>query len=105
MKFMKKLLSKGYATEWTAAVENGKCWYLPHRGVYNQNKPDKIWVVFELSAQFQGTSISESLLPGPDLANQIVGVLLRFIEKAVAVTGDIEAMFHQVEIPVKERSF
>ena len=105
MKFMKELMSKGYATESTAVAEYGKCWYLPHHGVYNQNKPGKIRVVFSLSAEFQGALINKSLLPGPDLANQIIGVLLRFREEPVAVTGDIEAMYHQVKIPVKQRSF
>ena len=46
-KFMKELMLKGYATELTAAAENGKCWYLHHHGVYNQNKPDKICEVFD----------------------------------------------------------
>ena len=102
---MKEMMSKGYATESEAVAENGKCWYLPHHGVYNQNKPGKIRVVFDLSAEFQGASINKSLLPGPDLANQIIAILLRFREEPVAVTGDIEAMYHQVKIPVKQRSF
>ena len=105
MNFMKELMSKGYATESTAVAENGKSWYLPHHGVYNQNKPGNIRVVFDLSTEFQGTSTNKSLLPGPDLANQIIGILLRFREEPVAVTGDIEAMYHKVKIPVKKRSF
>ena len=105
MKLMKELMSKGYAAESATAAENRKCWYLPHHEVYNQNKPGKIRVVFDLSAEFQGTSINKSLQPGPDLANQIVGVLLRFREEPVAVTGDIEAMYHQVKILVEQRRF
>ena len=58
-----------------------------------------------LRAEFQGTSISKSLLLGPDLANQMVGVVLRFREEPMAVTGDIEAKYHQVSIPVEQRSF
>ena len=85
---------KGYATEPTVAAENEKCWYLPHHWVYDQSKPGKIPVVFDFSAEFQEALINKSLLPGPDLANQIVGVLLRFREEPVAVTGDIEAMYH-----------
>ena len=34
-----------------------------------------------------------------------MGVLLRFREESVAVTGDIEAMFHQVKIPEEQRNF
>ena len=89
---IKELISKGYATESTAAAENGKCWYLPHHEVYNQNKAGKIRIAFNLSAEFQGTSISKSLLHGTDFANQMVVVLLRFREEPVVVTGDLEAM-------------
>ena len=39
------------------------------------------------------------MLPGPDLTNQIVGVLLQFREEQIAVTGDIEPMYHQVKVP------
>ena len=49
--------------------------------------------------------VNKSFLPGPDLANQIVGVLLRFREKPVAVPADVEGMYHQVKTPVKQRSF
>ena len=45
--FMKELMLKGYETESTAAAENGKCWYLPHHGVHNSNKPGKIRIVFD----------------------------------------------------------
>ena len=62
-------------------------------------------VVFDLSSEFQGTLINKSLLSGPDLANQIVDVLLRFREEPVAVTSDIEALYYQIKIPVKQRSF
>ena len=74
MKFMKELMSKGYATESTAAAENEKCWNFPRHGVYNQNKYGKICIVFDLSTEFHRTSINKSLLPGPDLADQIIGV-------------------------------
>ena len=63
------------------------------------NKPGKILVVLDLSAEHHGVSINKELLPGPDLTNQIVGVLLRFREEPIAVTGKIEAMFHQVKVP------
>ena len=45
------------------------------------------------------------MLLGLDLAKQTVGVLLRFREEPVAITGDIEAMCNQVNIPVKQISF
>ena len=105
MKFINELILKGYARESTSAVEAGKCWYLPHHGVYHPNKPGKIRVVFDLSAEFHGTSINKALLSGPNLTNQIVGVLLHFREEQIAVTGDIEAMYHQMKVPENQRCF
>jgi len=37
------------------------------------------------------------------LTNKLLGVLTRFREQQIAVTADIEAMFHQVRVPVKDR--
>ena len=65
----------------------------------------KIRFAFVFIAEHHGVSINKELLPGPDLTNQIVGVLLRFREELIAVTGDIEAMFHQVKVPVKQRNY
>ena len=105
MKFMNEFILKSYARESTSAVDARKCWCLPHHGVYHPNKHGKISVVFDLSAEFHGTSINKALLPGLDLTNQIVGVLLQFREEQIAVTGDIEAMHHQVKVPENQRCF
>ena len=80
-------------------MEAGKCCYLPHHAVYHPNKPGKIHVVFDLSVEFLGTMINKALLSGPDLTNQIVGVLLRFREEQIAVSGNIEVMHHQGKVP------
>ena len=83
----------------------GKTWYLPHHGVYHTNKPGKIRMVFDLSAEYKGTCLNKELLPGPDLTNQIIGVLQRFGEEHVGVKGDIQATFHQVKVPDAQCSF
>ena len=62
-------------------------------------------MVFDLSAEYKGTSLKKELLPGPDLTNQVMGVLMRFIEENVDVIRDIEAMFHQVKVPDTQCSF
>ena len=105
MKFMNELILKSYARESTSAAETEKDWYLPNCGVYHPNKPGKIRVVFNLSADFHETSINKALLPGPDLTNQIVGVLLRFRKEQIAVTGDTEVMYHQVKVAQNQRCF
>ena len=56
-------------------------------------------MVFDCSAEYLGYALNKQLIPGPDLTNQIVGVLIRFREEQDAFMGDIEAMFYQVGIP------
>ncbi|XP_068206201.1 uncharacterized protein [Palaemon carinicauda] len=82
-----------------ARPKSGNVWYLPHHGVYNQRKPDKIRVVFDCSAKFNGISLNGQLLQGPDLTNSLIGVLTRFREHQVAFTCDVESMFYQVKVP------
>ncbi|XP_006819133.1 uncharacterized protein LOC102802549 [Saccoglossus kowalevskii] len=100
--FMESIISKGYAVkvhEDKLGRSDGKVWYVPHHGVYHPRKPGKIRVVFDCAARFQGTALNDHLLQGPDLTNNLLGVLLRFRQEPVALMADIEAMFHQVWIP------
>ena len=100
VEFMKKILEKGLAKwvqdETTDTWE--EVWYLPHFGVYHPQKPDKLRVVFDSSAVFAGVSLNDVLLSGPDLMNQLLGVLIRFREEPVAVTADIEQMFYAFKV-------
>ena len=63
----------------------------------------KIRVVFDCSAHSQGTSLNDELFQGPDLTNNLVGVLIRFRQEPVAVMGDVQSMFHQVRVPEVDR--
>ena len=101
--FMKNIFDKGFAEKCDSSSENGKTWYLPHHGVYHPKKPNKIRVVFDCSAKYGGVSLNSLLLQGPDLTNQIIGVLTRFREDQVALVGDIESMFYQVRVPKDQR--
>ena len=40
---------------------------------------------------------------GPDLANKLIGVLLRFCNFPFTLVADIEGMFHQVQVAEKDR--
>ncbi|XP_064642896.1 uncharacterized protein LOC135497105 [Lineus longissimus] len=102
MKTMEGYISKGHAVKLTQedkAKSFERTWYIPHHGVTNPNKPGKVRVVFDAASEFQGQSLNDSLLTGPDLLNNLFGVLQRFRLYRVAVVGDIEGMFHQVYVP------
>ena len=106
--FMNDLIKNGYAEKVPQSRlerEKGHVWYLPHHGIYHPQKPEKIRVVFDCSCEFEGTSLNKELLQGPDLTNSLVGVLLRLRVERVAFLADIEAMFHQVQVPLEQRSY
>ena len=92
--FMQKILDSHHA-ELAPPVQEGKeYWYLPFFGVYHPQKPSQIRVVFDSSAQFEGISLNDVLLSGPDMNNSLLGVLIRFRKNPVAITADIQQMFH-----------
>ena len=106
--FMKDMIDKGQAEKVPdneLHLDNGRVWYIPHHGVYHPQKPDKIRVVFDASAEFNGESLSKHLLQGPDLTNNLTGVLCRFRKETVAFTCDVEGMFHQVYVHPDYRNF
>lgn len=77
---------------------HSKIWYLPHFGVVNPNKPNKLRIVFDASAKSNGFSLNDYLLSGPDLYNSLHTILLNFRIKRFAFTADIKEMFLQVKV-------
>ena len=102
---IEEYISKGYASEATPVSRADKVWYLPHHAVTSIHKPGKVRVVFDCAAKYRNVSLNSSLLQGPDLVNNLVGVLIRFRQEPVALVADIEGMFHQVRVPPKDRDF
>ena len=77
---------------------NSRVWYIPRHGVFHPKKPSMIRVVFDCSAIFKKESLNKHLLQGPDLTNNLCGVLCRFRLESVAFMCHIEAMFYQVRV-------
>ena len=76
-----------------------RVWYIPHHGVYHKKKSGKIRVVFD------GFSLNQQLLQGPDLTNNLTGVLCRFRMERIAFMCDIKVMFHQVKVNAIHRNY
>jgi hypothetical protein len=79
-------------------VEDGKINYVPHTGIYHPKKPGRIRVVFDCSARFNGISLNDHLLQGPDQTNNLLGILCRFRQERIAFLTDIKGMFHQLMV-------
>ena len=106
--FMEDLFEKGHAQRVPNDQlyhETARAWYLPHHSVVHPRKPDKVRVVFDCAAKFQGTSLNQQLLQGPDLSNSLIGVLTRFREETTAIMADIESMFYQVRVPIEDSTY
>ncbi|VDI07405.1 Hypothetical predicted protein [Mytilus galloprovincialis] len=104
VEFMQKVLVSG-AAEVAPIITDEECWYLPLFGVYHQNKPNQIRGVFDSSASFEGVSLNSVMMSGPDLTNNLLGILLRFRSDQFAATADIEQMFYQFYVREEDRNF
>ena len=100
---MMSLFEKGFARKVTSTEEKG--WFTPHFGVYHPAKPEKVRVVFNYSASFFGTTLNDHIIQGPDLINDLLGVLLRFRQEEIAMMADVESMFYQIKVPDKQRKY
>ena len=104
--FVEDMIRKGFAEEVHDSDEviNQPAWYLPHFGVFHKTK-GKIRVVFDCSARYQGISLNDALLKGPDYINSLVGILCRFRKHPVAFNCDIEKMFYAFRVHPEDRDY
>ncbi|XP_076394270.1 uncharacterized protein LOC143265515, partial [Megachile rotundata] len=100
---MQRFLDQGYAQRVENTLERARTWYLPHFGVRNVNKPNKVRLVFDAAAKTGGISLNDQLMSGPDLLKSLPGILIRFRQYAVAVKADISDMFLRVQIRESDR--
>ena len=93
MNFSRKLI-KREVEDWKGPVH-----YVAHHAVLRPDKTSTpVRIVFNSSASFNGHALNDYWFKGPDLLNNLFGVVLRFRENSVAVCGDITKMYHMVAI-------
>jgi hypothetical protein len=91
-----------------AALEkpSDKLHYLPHQVVIRKDaKTTKIRIVYDASAKESknGTSLNNCLHTGPSLNPLLFDILVRFRENKVALVGDIEKAFLNIEVDPGDR--
>ena len=80
----------------------GPVHYIAHHAVIRPEKRSTpVRIVFNSSSVFQGSRLNDYWNKGPDLLNNLFGVVLCFREKEVAISGDISKMYHCVLVPQK----
>ena len=82
----------------------GPIHYISHHEVLRpDSKSTPCRIVFNSSADFRGHVLNDYWAKGPDLLNNLLGVLLRFREEKVAIVGDIKKMYHAVKISLLDQ--
>ncbi|XP_070549163.1 uncharacterized protein [Ptychodera flava] len=103
--FMKKIMERDHTSPIPEdKIDAHNAWYLPHFGVYHLKK-QQIRIVFDSSAKYNGVSLNDALLHGPDQMNSPLGILLRFRCEQTAVMGDVEQVFHSFHVNKEHRDY
>ena len=100
------MIDRRVAHRLTKEIEDydGPVFYISHHDVLRpESKTTPCRIVFNSSANFHGDVLNEYNAKGPDMLNNLLGVLLRFREEPVAIIGDIPQMFHSIDIPVLDQ--
>ncbi|XP_062610110.1 uncharacterized protein LOC134271902 [Saccostrea cucullata] len=103
--FMRKIFDRGHAELAPHLPAGNERWYLPMFGVYHPKKPEAIRMVFDSSAKHEGVALNDVLLKGPDSSNSLQGILMRFRKDKIAITADVEQMFHNFRVCEPHRDY
>lgn len=104
---VKELIDLGYmryANEVDMNQKWNNIWYLPLSLVINANKdPPKFRIVYDASSKYEGVSLNDKLLKGPDLLIDLVKPLLRMRMNQIAFTADVQQMFHRIKVCLRDQ--
>ncbi|XP_063830279.1 uncharacterized protein LOC135079557 [Ostrinia nubilalis] len=105
--FMDDYEKSGHMSLVKAAELNQGKFYIPHHCVL---RPDsvttKLRVVFDASAKdIKGISLNDTLLTGPKLQSNIIGILLHYRLHAVVFMADIRQMYRQILVSDDHRDY
>ena len=93
MQFSRKLSSKEI-NQW-----KGRVHYVAHHAVIRpEKKSTPVRIVFNSSASYKGHTLNDYWFKGPDLLNNMFGVMMRIRDNPVAICGDIAKMYHMIGI-------
>ncbi|XP_057380674.1 uncharacterized protein LOC130703071 [Daphnia carinata] len=78
--------------------------YMPHHGVQSSTSlTTKTRVVFDCSAECEGTSLNKNLLRGPNYLLNLLAIILLFRKHQIPISSDIDKMYHQVLVPEEDQ--
>ena len=104
---IKDQLKCGVIEEICRACTLGNVAYLPRREVIRTDKSTtKLRIVYDGGAKRKNNvSLNEILHKCPMITPNLYNLLLKFRVHTIAITGDIEKAYHQIEIKEKHCDF
>ena len=99
-------VEKGFAQKLSPEefAMDGEQWLLPHQPVINSHKPLPR-VVFDSATKHDGVCLNNCLDTGPNLHDDLPGILLRFRERPITLVGDVSDMFCHVLVKEEDRKY
>ena len=87
-------------------VQPGSIHYIPHKEILRSDKSTtRLRIVYDASSKISGqVSINECLHPGPPFTPMIFDILIRFRVHKIALVGDLEKAFLNVEVDPEQRN-
>ena len=83
---------------------DGPVWYVSHHEVLKEGSTSTpLRLVVNTSLRFNGQSLNEILIKGPNSLNSLYSILLNFRSYPVALIGDVKKMYHSIKTTEKER--
>ena len=83
---------------------NGPVHYIHHHEVLKpESSSTPLRIVFNSSASYMGQKLNEFWAKGPNILNNLLGVLFRFRQEKIAIAGDISKMYHTIKISILDQ--
>ncbi|XP_069962346.1 uncharacterized protein [Bactrocera oleae] len=100
--FMRKYIALGHMHAINAdCLDPTQCYYIPHHAVTGNFR-----VGSNASCKTtSGVSLNDTQFAGPQLQDNLIGILHRFRRYQIAVTADVKKIFRQVEIDPLHRKW
>ena len=73
--------------------------YIPHHELMKpDSKTTPVRIVFNLSASYMGHKLNDYWAKGPNLTNDLLGVLIRYRQGYIAMASDIAKMYNTIKL-------
>ena len=103
--FMNKTFARGHAEKAPPVDHDQEVWYLPIFPVVYPQKNYDVRPVFDSKSKFRGLSLNSVLLPGPNMMNKLLEILIKFRCGKIGVMADVEQMFYGFYVPENQRDY